>query len=131
VKSREDAIADVKKVYYPLLVSAELGKLEFSNDAKIGVSITAVNPAGGSGRVICQMNGAEFLADLGTIVHADPHFDAAAVAARVAKHGSASVVAMISLGILVSVISEEIEKEIAGPTVMAAAKRIDESKETV
>jgi hypothetical protein len=100
------------KVYYHLLVCTELGKLELGDTAKIGVAIITTKADNSMGRVSAELNGLEFLQDLGCIIDADTTFDAKRVAQRMAMRGPKSIAAMRSLGILAAAISAEIEKEL-------------------
>ena len=109
-RSIEAICADLRVVHQQLCVMSELGKLELGDDAGIHVAIVARSATGTLGRVLGQMDGPSFLADLGRLIGARP-LDAAAVAARVAKEGPESVKAMIALGILSSVIADALECE--------------------
>lgn len=67
------------QVFHLLQMSAEIGRLEFSDNAVIAVALQASAPGASTGSVVCSMDdGAAFLADLGLVLGARP-FDPKAI----------------------------------------------------
>lgn len=108
MRTKAEAIADMKQVYNHLRVASEFEKLR-TPGVRLGVGVIATLPDGRL-KVISTMDAGEFLPDLGLLIEA-PEFDAQALAQKIFDDPATPL--MEQLGLMLGHVSDAIESELA------------------